>query len=84
LTSSPSHQTIGLGATKDLKLATQEIDKKLGDAYPNGLVAEIEDIKARLSRIEVALILAEPSYGTRRGSYGTRQMAKRDVSEKSP
>jgi hypothetical protein len=34
-----------------MKLATQEIDKN-GDAYPNGLVAEIEDIKRRLQAIE--------------------------------
>jgi hypothetical protein len=40
-----------------MSLATEEIDKKLGDAYPNGLVAEIEDIKTRLSRIEAALVV---------------------------
>jgi hypothetical protein len=35
-----------------MRLATEEIDKKLGDAYPKGLVAEIEDIKKRLQYIE--------------------------------
>jgi hypothetical protein len=35
-----------------MRLATEEIDKKLGDAYPKGLVAEIEGIKKRLQYIE--------------------------------
>jgi hypothetical protein len=37
---------------ESMRLATEEINKKLGDAYPNGLVAEIEDIKRRLSLLE--------------------------------
>jgi hypothetical protein len=35
-----------------MRRATEQIDKKLGDAYPNGLVAEIEDIKRRLDALE--------------------------------
>jgi hypothetical protein len=39
-------------AIEAMRLATEEIDKKLGDAYPNDLAAEIEDIKRRLSLLE--------------------------------
>jgi hypothetical protein len=39
-----------------MTLATQKIDRKLGDALgdtcPNGLIAEIKDIKTRLQHIE--------------------------------
>jgi hypothetical protein len=35
-----------------MRSATEAIDKKLGDAYPKGLVAEVEDIKKRLQYIE--------------------------------
>jgi hypothetical protein len=34
-----------------MRLATEQIDKKLGDAYPEGIVPEIEDIKRRLQAL---------------------------------
>jgi hypothetical protein len=49
-----------LGASVEaMRLATEEINKKLGGAYPNGLVAEIEGIKRRLERMEKILIRVE-------------------------
>jgi hypothetical protein len=35
-----------------MRLATEEINEKLGDAYPKGIVAEIEDIKRRIDALE--------------------------------
>jgi hypothetical protein len=40
-----------------MRLATEDINKKLGDAYPKGIVPEIEDIKRRLCALEAFAVL---------------------------